>query len=62
MVLCKMDKYYNQLKFSVFWPRLKVGYSTVMFTVRITIFGFKLLRQKTSEGLFEGSICRSELT
>ena len=24
MVLCKMDKYYNQLKFQVFWLRLKV--------------------------------------
>ena len=37
MVLCKIDKYYNQLimKFKVFCPRLKVGSSTVMFTVRI---------------------------
>ena len=35
MVLCKMDKYYNQVKSEVLWPRLKVGSSTVMFTVRI---------------------------
>ena len=35
MVLCKIDKYYNQVKFQVLWPRLKVGSSTVMFTVRI---------------------------
>ena len=32
MVLCKIDKYYNQVKFEVLWPRLKVGSSTVMFT------------------------------
>ena len=51
MVLCKMDKYYDQLKFQVLWPRLKVGSSIVMLTV---IFGFKLRRQKTSERLFEG--------
>ena len=31
MVLCKIDKYYNQVKFQVLWPRLKVGSSTVMF-------------------------------
>ena len=37
MVLCKRDKYYNQVKFQVLWPRLKVGSSTVMFTVRIRI-------------------------
>ena len=37
MVLCKIDKYYNQVKFKVLWPRLKVGSSTVMFTVRIRI-------------------------
>ena len=35
MVLCKIDKYYNQVKFQVLWPRLKVGYITVMFAVRI---------------------------
>ena len=35
MVLSKMDKYYHQVKFEVLWPRLKVGSSTVMFTVRI---------------------------
>ena len=35
MVLCKIDKNYNQLKFEVLWPRLKVGSNTVMFTVRI---------------------------
>ena len=51
MVLCKIDKYYNQV---VLWPRLKVGSSTVMFAVRIRIFGFKSHRQKTSERLFEG--------
>ena len=32
-----VDKYYNQLKL-VFWPRLKVGSSTVMLTVRIQQF------------------------
>ena len=32
MVLCKIDKYYNQVKFQFLWPRLKVGSSTVMFT------------------------------
>ena len=37
MVLCKIDKYYSQVKFQVLWPRLKVGSSTVMFTVRIWI-------------------------
>ena len=25
MVLCKIDKYYNQVKFQVLWPRLKVN-------------------------------------
>ena len=35
MVLCKIDKYYNQVKFQVLWPRLKVGSSTVMFSGRI---------------------------
>ena len=35
MVPRKMDQYYNQVKFEVLWPRLKVGSSTVMFTVRI---------------------------
>ena len=54
MVLCKIDKYYNQVKFQVLWPRLKVGSSTLMFTVRSVIFGFKSRRQKTSERLFEG--------
>ena len=53
MVLCKIDKYYNQVKFQVLWPRLKVS-SSVMFTVRIVVFGFKSRRQKTSERLFEG--------
>ena len=39
MVLCKIDKYYNQVKFQVLWPRqLKVGSSTVLFTVRIRLF------------------------
>ena len=33
MVLCEIDKYYNQVKFQVLLPRLKVGSSTVMFTV-----------------------------
>ena len=51
IVLCKIDKYYNQVKFQVLWPGLKVGSSTVMFTV---IFGFKSRRQKTSKRLFEG--------
>ena len=51
MVLCKIDKYYNQVKFQVLWPRLQVGSSTVMYTVRIR---FKSRRQKTSERLFEG--------
>ena len=37
MVLCKIDKYYNQVKFQVLWPRLKVGSSTVLFSVRIRI-------------------------
>ena len=37
MVLCKIDKYYNQVKFQVLWPRLKVGSSTVMFTVNFWI-------------------------
>ena len=23
MVLCKIDKYYNQVKFQVLWPRLR---------------------------------------
>ena len=35
MVLSKIDKYYNQVKFEVPWPRLKVGSSTVTFTVKI---------------------------
>ena len=35
MVLSKMDKYYNQVKFQVLWQRLKVGSSTVTFTVKI---------------------------
>ena len=37
MVLSKMDKYYNQVKFQVLWPRLKVGSSTVTFIVKIWI-------------------------
>ena len=53
MVLCKIDKCYNQVKFQVLWPKLKAGSSTVMFTVRILIFGFKLHRQKTFKRLFE---------
>ena len=57
MVLCKIGKYYNQVKFQFLWPRLKVGSSTVMFTVRI--FGIKSCRQKNC---LKGSICRSELT
>ena len=51
MVLCKIDKYYNQVKFQVFWPRLKVG---SVYSQNSTIFGFKSLRQKTAEGMFEG--------
>ena len=35
MVLCKIDKYYNQVKFEVLWPRLKVVSSTVTFKVKI---------------------------
>ena len=31
MVLCKIDKHYNQVKLQI----LKIGSSTVMFTVRI---------------------------
>ena len=38
MVLCKIDKYYNQVKFQVLWPRLKVGSNTVTFTVKIWYF------------------------
>ena len=34
MVLCKIGKYYNQVKFQVLWPRLKVGSNTVMFKSR----------------------------
>ena len=37
MVLCKIDKYYNQVKFEVLWPRLKVVSSTVTFTVNFWI-------------------------
>ena len=48
MVLWKIDKYYNQVKFQVVWPRLKVGSSTVMF-IQLEIF--KSRRQKTSERL-----------
>ena len=51
MLLCKIDKYYNQVKFQVLWPSLKVGSSNLMNSV---IFGFKSHRQKTSERLFEG--------
>ena len=35
MVLDGQILYYNQMKLQVLWPRLKVGSSTVMFTVRI---------------------------
>ena len=42
MVLCKMDKYYNQVKLQVLWPRLKVGSSTLMFTVRIGDFWIQI--------------------
>ena len=60
MVLCKMDKYYNQLKF---WPRLKVGSSTVMFTVRIQQFlDSNRFARKHQKDCLRGSICRSELT
>ena len=56
MVLCtcKIDKYYNQVKFQVLWPRLKVGSSTVMFTVSVI--------RKHQKDCLKGSICRSELT
>ena len=42
MVLCKIDKYYNQLKFQVLWPKLKVGSSTVMFTVEFGNFWIQI--------------------
>ena len=42
MVLCKIDKYYNQVKFEVLWPRSKVGSSTLMFTVRIDNFWIQI--------------------
>ena len=51
MVLCKIHKYYNQVKFQVLWPRLKVGSSTVMFTVI-----------ESPEDCLRRSICRSEHT
>ena len=53
MVLCEIDKYYNQVKFQVLLPRLKVGSSTVMFTV-IEFLDSNRRRQKTPERLFEG--------
>ena len=37
MVLSKIEKYYNHVKLEVLWPRLKVGSSTVTFTVKIWI-------------------------
>ena len=60
MVLCKIDKYYNQVKFQVVWPRLKVGSSTVMFTVRI--LDSNRVARKHQKDCLRGSICRSELT
>ena len=48
MVLCKIDKHYNQVKLQI----LKIGSSTVMNNS--VIFGFKSRRHKTSERLFEG--------
>ena len=63
MVLCKIDKYYNQVKFQVFWPRLKVGSSTLMFTVRIGNFWIQIaFARKHPKDCLRGSICRSELT
>ena len=63
MVLCKIDKYYNQVKFQVLWPRLKVGSSTLMFTVRIGNFlDSNRVARKHPKDCLRGSICRSELT
>ena len=63
MVLYKIDRYYNQVKFQVLWPRLKVGSSTVMFTVRIRQFlDSNHVAKKTQKDYLRGSICRSELT
>ena len=59
MVLCKIDKYYNQLKFEVLWLRLKVGSSTVMFTVE---FGNFWIQIASPENIRKIVICRSELT
>ena len=60
MVLCKIDKYYNQV---IFWPRLKMGSSTVMFTVRIQQFlDSNRFARKHPKDCLRGSICRSELT
>ena len=54
MVLCKIDKYYNHVKFQVLWPRLKVGSSTVMFTVRnrIQIASPENIRKNVCRALF----------
>ena len=35
MVLSKIDKYNNQVKFQVLWPRLKVDPALSCFTVRV---------------------------
>ena len=50
MVLCKIV--YNQVKFQVLWPRLKMGSSTVMFTIRIRI--------ASPEGIFACMYCQHQ--
>ena len=63
MVLCKIDKYYNQVKFQALSPRLKVGSSTVMFKVRIRQFlDSNRVARKHQKDCLRGSNCRSELT
>ena len=52
-VLCKIDKYYNQVKFQVLWPRLKVEFSIVMFTAGIFGFSNRFARNHQRRSLFE---------
>ena len=61
MVLCKTDKYYNQVKFQVLWPRLKVGSIALQLEFGNFLDSNRIARKHQNDCL-RGSICRSELT
>ena len=40
MVLCNIDKYYNQVKFQALWPRLKVGSDLALSCLQLEFGNF----------------------